>query len=102
MGWRSTGLTSPEVADEPAFVEVDGVSVVLVRDRERVWAAEDACSHAHCSFSTDGEIDGLTAVCNCHGSEFDIRTGDVLAMPATAPIRTFPVRTTGGRLEIDL
>ena len=40
-------------------------------------------------------------VCNCHGSEFDLRTGDVLRGPAEYPVRTFAVRVVDDRLEVE-
>ncbi len=76
---------------------------ILVGEADGTWfAVEDRCSHADCSFVADGELDGATLICNCHGSEFDVRSGEVLAAPATAPIRTFPVREIQGRLEVEL
>jgi nitrite reductase/ring-hydroxylating ferredoxin subunit len=41
-------------------------------------------------------------LCNCHGSEFDIRTGAVLSGPAERPIRTVPTRVAAEGLEVDL
>ena len=47
------------------------------------WVAfDDTCTHEECSLA-EGELDGAVIVCPCHGSEFDVRTGDVLT-PAGA------------------
>lgn len=76
---------------------------VLVVNVDGAWfAIENRCSHADCSFDSDGEIDGTAAICNCHGSEFDVRTGEPLAPPAVERIRTFPVRERDGGLEVEL
>ncbi len=86
--------------NQPSFLEVNGVSLVIVRDGDEWLAAEDLCSHAACAFSTDGEIDGTTAICNCHGSEFDLRTGAVQVPPANEPIAIFPTRVSEVGLEV--
>lgn len=85
---------------EPFFHTIDGISLVIVRDGDGWLAAEDRCSHAACAFSDDGEIDGTTAICNCHGSEFDLRTGVAQVPPARDPIATFPTRVSSLGLEI--
>lgn len=103
MSWSKTGLRAGEVEPgTPVFVRVDDISLVFVFGEGRHWAIEDLCSHASCAFSDDGEIDGLTAVCNCHGSEFDVRTGNVLVAPADSPIRTFSLRTRDDHIEVDI
>lgn len=81
---------------------IEGIGLLLVRFDGEWFAVEDRCSHADCSFGSDGEVDGGTVICNCHGSEFDIRTGEVLVAPATDPIRIFAVREIQGRLEVEL
>jgi 3-phenylpropionate/trans-cinnamate dioxygenase ferredoxin component len=66
------------------------------------WRAfQDDCTHEECPLS-DGEVEGTTVVCPCHGSEFDVATGEVLLGPATEPIRLFPVRAEGGRLQVEV
>ncbi len=76
---------------------------MLVADIDGEWfAVEDRCSHANCSFITDGELDATTLICNCHGSEFDFRTGEPLVMPAREAIRTFPIRQGERGLEVEL
>jgi nitrite reductase/ring-hydroxylating ferredoxin subunit len=86
-------------------VEVDGVALALIRHAHG-WTATDLdCPHAGCSLARDGEVvDGSVLICNCHGSEFDLRTGEVLLDPADRPLRLRPVQPSGdgSRLMIDL
>lgn len=71
-------------------VIVDGEDVVIIRDGEQVYAIEDRCSHAEVALS-DGDVNGCEIECYLHGATFDVRTGDATGLPATAPVRTFPV-----------
>jgi nitrite reductase/ring-hydroxylating ferredoxin subunit len=85
--------------------EVDGVALALIRHAHG-WTATDLdCPHARCSLARDGEVvDGSVLICNCHGSEFDLRTGEVLLDPADRPLRLRPVVPSGDgtHLTIDL
>jgi cytochrome P450/nitrite reductase/ring-hydroxylating ferredoxin subunit len=66
------------------------------------WVAfDDTCTHEECSLS-DGELDGTVVVCPCHGSEFDIRTGDVLCPPALEPLPIYETREEEGTLLVRL
>jgi nitrite reductase/ring-hydroxylating ferredoxin subunit len=38
----------------------------------------------------------------CHGAEFDVRSGAVLAPPAVLPIRTYRTRVEGDALHIEI
>ena len=48
----------------------------------------------------DGFLEEFAIVCPRHGAKFDVRTGAVLAMPAIAPIETFPVMEKDGRIQV--
>ena len=72
-------------------VIVDGEDLVLVRDGSSVYALEDRCSHADVALS-DGDVDGCRIECFLHGATFDVRTGEPTGLPATKPVKTFPVR----------
>jgi nitrite reductase/ring-hydroxylating ferredoxin subunit len=102
MPWHDTTLPA-DTSRSPAVVPVTvgATAMVLVAWDGRWYAVEDRCSHAGCSFIDDGEIDGFHAICNCHGSEFDVRTGEVVRPPAREPIRTYPVRAVGGLIEVE-
>jgi nitrite reductase/ring-hydroxylating ferredoxin subunit len=93
------------VADAPGpgrFLAVTaGASSVAIALVDGQWyAVADACTHAGCALTEEADLEGSTIICNCHGSEFDLRTGAVLRGPADAPVRTFPVREREGRLEV--
>ncbi len=81
--------------------EVGGVRVAVAKVGGELFAFEDTCTHERCSLS-EGELEGTSVVCPCHGAEFDIRTGEVLALPASRPIRTYRVRLQGEDLEIEV
>ena len=103
MPWHRTDLPAdPPNAPTLTPIAVAGRALVLSSAGGEWFAVEDRCSHAGCAFSEDGAIEGDRLICDCHGSEFDIRTGAVMAPPAVDPIATFAVRVSGGRLEVEL
>ena len=83
-------------------ISVGGLDLLVACIDGEWYAVENRCSHAACAFSSDGELDGSTLICNCHGSEFDFRTGAPLVMPAFEALRTYAIREVDGQLEIEL
>jgi nitrite reductase/ring-hydroxylating ferredoxin subunit len=101
MVWIDTGIRSGD-SRTSVVATVANRSVLLVRAGGTWWAVDNLCSHAGCTFDADGEIDGTAVICNCHGSEFDLRTGQVLAPPADEPLASHPTRVASGRVEVDI
>ncbi|HSO29118.1 MAG TPA: Rieske (2Fe-2S) protein [Candidatus Sulfomarinibacteraceae bacterium] len=103
MAWLPTDIAAGDPGTRgPRGLRLGGRDLFVVHADGGWFAVEDRCSHAGCAFSEDGEVEGGQIVCNCHGSEFDPRTGEPVHGPATRPVRTFPTRVTGGVLEIEL
>lgn len=103
MGWKDAASREDvQAARRWLPLSIDGVDIVLATVAGTVCGFEDRCTHAGCAFSEDGQLDGWHLTCNCHGSEFDVRTGAVERGPAEKPIRTIPVRVVGDRIEVDL
>ena len=80
--------------------DVDGLAVVVCRFRDEYFAVENRCSHALSTFD-EGRLRGYRIMCPLHGATFDIRDGSCTGAPATLPIRSLPLRITGGIIEID-
>jgi nitrite reductase/ring-hydroxylating ferredoxin subunit len=99
--WITVGKAD-EVAEGGATAfDVNGREIAVSRVEGRLLAFSDICTHRQCNLSLGGEIDGITIECECHGSVFDMATGDVVNGPATEPIETFPVAEDGGELKIE-
>jgi nitrite reductase/ring-hydroxylating ferredoxin subunit len=103
MAWHQTDLPAdPPNAPTLTPITVAGRALVLTSVDGEWYAFEDRCSHAGCAFSEDGAIEGDRLICDCHGSEFDIRSGAAMAPPAVDPIASPRVRIVDGMVEIDL
>jgi 3-phenylpropionate/trans-cinnamate dioxygenase ferredoxin subunit len=83
-------------------IEVRGTRIALANVGGTYYAFDAECTHEQCSLAEYGELAGTTLTCTCHGSEFDVRTGNVLAPPATVPVKVYPVRIAGDALQIEL
>lgn len=99
MSWVDAGDASlPE--ESVRAVDAGGIAIALAK-AGGVWhAVETWCTHAECPLS-DGWVEGTAIRCACHGSLFDLRTGEPLEGPADEPLRVFPTRVVAGRVEID-
>jgi 3-phenylpropionate/trans-cinnamate dioxygenase ferredoxin component len=80
--------------------EVRGTKIAVANLGGEFHAFDDTCTHLGCSLA-EGDLEETTVICPCHGSEFDVRTGEVLQGPAREPIETYETRVEGGRLEVE-
>jgi 3-phenylpropionate/trans-cinnamate dioxygenase ferredoxin subunit len=83
-------------------VVVGGCEIAVARLDDGSWVAFDnSCTHEECPLS-DGDLAGERVTCYCHGSEFNVRTGEVLEGPADEPLAVYPVRIENGELQVVL
>jgi nitrite reductase/ring-hydroxylating ferredoxin subunit len=82
-----------------SVLDVSGERIAVAVVDGTYYAFEDACPHLQCPLS-EGRLSGQTVTCPCHGSEFDVTTGERLAGPARRSLRTYSVRVSEGGLEV--
>jgi len=87
-------VTADLPSGELMLVEVEDERIVLANVGGQYYALTDACTHAECPLS-DGELEGEVLECPCHGSQFDVRTGEVVASPANEPLTRYAVKIEG-------
>lgn len=75
-------------------VDVDGTPIAIAHTSEGVFAIRDVCSHADVRLS-EGEVDDCAIECWLHGSQFDLRTGSPMTLPAIAAVPVYEVRLSG-------
>ena len=82
-------------------VDVNGSRITVANIAGTYYAFDDECTHEQCSLA-EGDLAGTTVTCMCHGAEFDVRSGAVLAPPAVVPIRVYRTRVEGDALHIEI
>ena len=101
MPFVRVAATSEIPVGRGLLVERDGVSVAVFNaGGGRFHAVSPICPHEDGPLA-DGWIEGDAAVCPWHGFDFELATGrcrvdDELAIPV------YPVRVSGGAVEVDL
>jgi len=87
--------------DRGIRVTIGEERIAMFRVGNDVYAIGDRCSHAEASLA-EGEVFGTDVECPRHGSEFDMKTGQALSLPATKPVPTYPVSIEDGTVYLDL
>jgi 3-phenylpropionate/trans-cinnamate dioxygenase ferredoxin subunit len=77
--------------------------LAVIRIGESVYVIGDRCSHGNVSLG-GGEVDpdACTIECPKHGSEFDVRTGEALTLPAVTPVPTYTAFVADGDVMVEL
>ncbi len=75
--------------------------VAVAHIENELFAFGDECTHEGCWLS-EGSLDETadTIVCACHGSAFDVRSGEPAEGPAEDPLTLYPVRVRDDWIEI--
>jgi 3-phenylpropionate/trans-cinnamate dioxygenase ferredoxin component len=100
--WVTVGKADEIVEGEATAFDVNGQEIAVGRSGGALYAFSDICTHRHCNLANGGEIEGTTITCECHGSVFDMGSGEVIEGPATEPIATFGVNDEGGNLAVEI
>jgi nitrite reductase/ring-hydroxylating ferredoxin subunit len=99
-----TVASSTSVADDavvPYYLSDRKVRIAIARVDGRLYAFDDLCTCVAepCPLS-GGLLVGTTLTCQCHGSQFDIHTGDVISGPAIAALNRYEVHEADGRIRV--
>jgi uncharacterized membrane protein/nitrite reductase/ring-hydroxylating ferredoxin subunit len=83
------------------LVHAGGKRIVIGRTEEGFVAFDDHCTHRGGTLADGAMICG-TVQCPWHGSQFDVHTGAVKAGPAKAPIQTYGLEQSGGKVYLKI
>jgi nitrite reductase/ring-hydroxylating ferredoxin subunit len=86
---------------ELAAFDVSGTRIAIANVDDAFYAFGDTCTHQGCSLA-DGSLEATVVTCPCHGSQFNVTTGDVVRGPAREPVRSYPVRLEGGTVRVEV
>ncbi|MCC7432751.1 non-heme iron oxygenase ferredoxin subunit [Candidatus Peregrinibacteria bacterium] len=75
------------------------IALMIAKVEGSFFAVLDTCTHKQASLSA-GELQGFSIECPWHGAKFDLRTGEVKALPAAMPLKTFKTEIIGQELWV--
>jgi nitrite reductase/ring-hydroxylating ferredoxin subunit len=84
---------------EVTLFEVAGNPIAIANVGGSLYGFHNVCTHMGCSLA-QGVLDDSIVTCPCHGSQFDVTTGEVRRGPAFEPVVTYPVQTQGDDIEV--
>lgn len=82
--------------------KANGVQIALANVNGQYYAVDELCTHEDCSLVEEGTLDGTVITCECHGSQFDVTTGAVLAPPAFEPLKVYKVHVKDDDLIVEV
>lgn len=99
--WVRVASTDEVPIGEGKYFDVEGAPIAVFHVDNNFYAINDVCTHEEASLA-EGELDGDVVECALHGARFNVRTGQVLALPAVVPVQTFPLRVVGSDIEVEV
>ncbi|HEY8980590.1 MAG TPA: bifunctional 3-phenylpropionate/cinnamic acid dioxygenase ferredoxin subunit [Streptomyces sp.] len=90
-----------EVEEEDAVQVPSEPPVAVFRVDGEFLATADTCTHGKFPLS-EGYVEDGVVECALHSAKFCLRTGRALNLPATEPLRTFPIRVEDGEVYVEI
>lgn len=87
-------------AGEMRVFDVAGTKVNIASVGGELHAFDDTCTHKACSLAK-GKLNGTIVTCPCHGSQFDVTTGEVLRGPAPRAVRSRLAKVEGENVLVE-
>lgn len=82
-------------------VVVNDQKILLANVNGSFYAIGDVCMHRGCQLSK-GTLEGETVICPCHGSTYDLKTGNFLRGPTKKGEPRFDLKVQGNEVMINL
>lgn len=98
----SVGTAADIKPGELVAFDAGGVRIAVANAGGRLFAIDEMCTHEGCSLAEEGTLDGTVLTCGCHGAQFDVTTGQVLAPPALEPLKVYRLQVDGGDVVVEV
>jgi len=102
MAFRKVAKLSEIEEGKIKSVVANGESIALYKIGGQIFATTNICTHVGCELDQNYAIDGEVVECTCHGSQFNIKSGEVVLPPAIEPLKTFEVSVEGEEVLVDV
>ena len=83
------------------LIHINGKRIVIAKGDDGYFAFDDRCTHRGGSLAAGAMICN-TVQCPWHGSQFDVKSGNVVAGPANSGIGVYPINIVDGTVYLQL
>ncbi|HXX88024.1 MAG TPA: non-heme iron oxygenase ferredoxin subunit [Candidatus Acidoferrum sp.] len=101
MGFVKVLQEKDLAANEMRGVQADGNKILVANISGKYYAIGNVCTHMGCSLS-DGKLFGENVECPCHGSNYNVKTGNLVKGPAKKPEPAYQVKVEGGQVLVNV
>ena len=98
--WIHVAAESEIAPGTGTCVEIDRQPIAIWNVDGQFYATSDVCTHEETSL-VEGDLWGEVIECPLHGAQFDVRTGEVMSLPALFPLPTYPVKVEDGAIYVE-
>ena len=91
MDWYKVCEANELQVGDVVKAEVAGHEIALFHLNDGFYATQDLCTHAVASLA-DGYVEDDMVECPLHAAKFCIRTGAAKCLPASVPLKIYPIR----------
>jgi len=101
MGFVKLASTKDIQPNSMMGLTVNDQKILLAYVNGNYYAIGDKCMHRGCQISK-GDLEGLTVTCPCHGSQYDLKTGNFLKGPTKKPEPSYQLKVENGNIMINM
>ena len=102
MGFVKVASTKTLGAGAMMGVEAGGKPILVANVGGKYYAIGDKCTHRGCRLSGGKLKENGVVECPCHGSNFDVKTGNVIKGPAKNPEPAFEVKLENEQIMVNV
>jgi nitrite reductase/ring-hydroxylating ferredoxin subunit len=92
LGFVKVASAKALVAGKMVGAEAGGKPILVANVDGKYYAIGDKCTHRGCKLSGGTLKENGIVHCPCHGSDFDVKTGNVVKGPAKTPEPVYQVK----------
>ena len=101
-GWIELGNSGLLEKEDVLRFDHDQKTYAIYRAADgQFYASDGLCTHGNAHLA-DGLVTGTIIECAKHNGRFDIRDGSPQRLPVCVGLKVYPVRESGGKLQVDL
>jgi len=101
MGFIKLASISDAKPNSMMDVTINDKKILLANVNGNYFAIGDVCTHRGCQLSK-GKLQGETVVCPCHGSTYDLKTGNFVKGPTVKPEPKYELKVENNDILINL